>query len=150
VLARGRPPRATPGALREAGAADEKLLATWSEAFHREAGLDPVADHLAFVRGKLRARQLFLWENRLPVSMVAWGGRTSQGVRIQYVYTPPPERKNGYASAGVAALSQRLLDEGSPRCFLFANASNRTANEIYRALGYEPMSDFRLYDFSGA
>ena len=64
------------------------------------------------------------------------------------MYTPPAERKKGYASAAVAALSQRLLDEGSPRCFLFANAGNATANKIYQALGYEPVCDFRLYDFS--
>jgi len=149
-LVRVRPPASTPGELREASTADENLLAAWSEAFHREAGLDPVGDHLAFVRGKMAARQFFVWENRTPVSMAAWGGRTTQGVRVAYVYTPPLERKKGYASAAVGALSQRLLDEGSPRCFLFANASNLTANKIYRSLGYEPVSDFKLYEFSRA
>jgi predicted GNAT family acetyltransferase len=79
--------------------------------------------------------------------MVAWGGRTAEGVRIQYVYTPPAERRKGYASASVAALSQQLFDEGSPRCFLFTNAANPTSNKIYRAIGYERVCDFRLYDF---
>jgi len=149
-LARVRQPASTPGELREASTADENLLAAWSEAFHREAGLDPVGDHLAFVRGKMAAGQFFVWENGAPVSMAAWGGRTAQGVRVTYVYTPPSERKKGYASATVASLSQRLLNEGSPRCFLFTNASNATANRIYRALGYEPVSDFKLYGFSRA
>ena len=80
--------------------------------------------------------------------MAAWVGHTEQGVRIGYVYTPPAERKKGYASAVVAALSQRLLDEGSPRCFLFTQAANPTSNKIYRALGYEHVCDFRMYSFA--
>ena len=35
-----------------------------------------------FVRGKMAARQLFVWDNGAPVSMAAWGGRTEQGVRV--------------------------------------------------------------------
>ena len=136
-----------PGKLRAATVADENVLAAWMHAFHREAGMDPVHDCLAFVRGKMAAGQLFVWENHVPVSMVAWGGRTAEGVRIQYVYTPPVERRKGYASASVAALSQQLFDEGSPRCFLFTNAANPTSNKIYRAIGYERVCDFRLYDF---
>jgi uncharacterized protein len=144
-LAEVRSFAAAPGLLREANTADERLLAAWSEAFHRETGLDAFGDHLALVRGKMAAGQLFVWENATLVSMAAWTGRTDQGVRVAYVYTPPAVRKKGYASAVVAGLSQRLLDEGCPRCFLFTNAANPTSNKIYRALGYEPVSDFRLY-----
>jgi uncharacterized protein len=141
-------PLAAPGLLREASTADESLLAAWSEAFHRETGIDAIGDHLALVRGKMAAGQLFLWEDATPVSMAAWIGRTELGVRVAYVYTPPNARKKGYASAVVGALSQRLLDEGCPRCFLFAQAGNATANKIYRAIGYEPVSEFRLYELS--
>jgi predicted GNAT family acetyltransferase len=149
-IAQVRWPAPNAGKLREAESADETLLAAWFEAFHRESGLHPMGDHRAFVHGKMAARQLFVWEIGVPVSMAAWVGRTGQGVRVGYVYTPPSERKKGYASAIVAALTQRLLDEGSPQCFLFAVADNATANKIYRALGYEPVTDFRLYDFSRA
>jgi predicted GNAT family acetyltransferase len=146
-LHRVRPPVASPGQLREATEADEILLAAWLEAFTRETGMDPIHDFLALVRGRRSARQLFVWDNGAPVSTAGWSGRTAQGVRIVYVYTPPTERKKGYASAVVAALSQRLLDEGSPRCFLFTNAANPTSNKIYQTLGYERVCDFRLYDF---
>jgi len=142
-----RPPATCAGRLREATRADEDLLAAWSDAFHRETLIDPIHDCLAFVRGRMAARQLFVWDNGAPVSMTAWTGRTAQGVRIGYVYTPPGERKKGYAGAAVAALSQRMLDEGSPRCFLFTNVANPTSNKIYQALGYERVCEFRLYDF---
>ena len=149
-LTRVRPPAPVAGALREATVDDETTLAHWLQGFERETRIDPIGDHLAFVQGKRAARQLFLWENGAPLSLVAWQGRTEQGVRVSYVYTPPAERRKGYASATVAALSQRLLDEGNQRCFLFTNAENATSNKIYRALGYEPVSDFKLYDFSRA
>ena len=146
-LERVRPPATCAGRLREATRADEDLLAAWSGAFYREARTDPIQDCLAFVRGRMAAGKLFVWDNGAPVSMTAWTGRTAQGVRIGYVYTPPGERKKGYAGAVVAALSQRMLDEGSPRCFLSTNVANPTSNKIYQALGYERVCDFRLYDF---
>jgi hypothetical protein len=146
-LDRVRSPASCPGMLREATPGDENVLAGWSEAFTAETAMDAIADCLGFVRKKRVARQLFVWANDTPVCMAAWMGRTEQGVRIGYVYTPPAERRRGYASALVAALSQRLLDEGVPRCFLFTDAANPTSNRIYRALGYEHVSDFRLYDF---
>jgi uncharacterized protein len=149
-LTRVRPPPPIVGALREAAADDDMILAHWLQGFERETRIDPLGDHLAFVQKKRAARQLFLWENGAPVSLAGWQGRTEQGVRVSYVYTPPAERKKSYASAIVASLSQRLLDEGNPRCFLFTNVDNATANKIYRSLGYEPISDFRSYDLSRA
>ena len=43
--------------------------------------------------------------------MAASAGKTPNGVRVNNVYTPPPLRGRGYASACVAHLSQELLDE---------------------------------------
>jgi len=147
-LSRVQSPANVPGGLREAEVADEPFLAKWATAFIEETNMDPIPDGLVFVRGKRAARQLFVWEDEALVSMAAWMGRTTQGVRVGYVYTPPAHRRRGYASALVAALSQRLLDEGSPRCFLFTNANNPTSNRIYQRIGYEFVCDFWLYDFS--
>jgi len=146
-LARVTPPASCHGELREAEQRDETILADWMVAFVKDAGVDAIPDGRAFVRGKISARQLFVWQDGAPVSMVAWGGRTAHGTRIQYVYTPPAERKKGYASAAVAALSEQLLAQGSSRCFLFTNAANPTSNKIYQALGYEFVCHFRFYDF---
>jgi predicted GNAT family acetyltransferase len=147
ALERVQFPAPCAGELREAKGDDESILAAWLKAFVAETDIDAIPDFIAFARGKMAAHQLFVWDAGGPVSMAAWMGRTEQGVRIGYVYTPPAERKKGYASAIVAALSQRLLDEGCPRCFLFTNAANPTSNKIYSAIGYEHVCDFRMYGF---
>jgi GNAT superfamily N-acetyltransferase len=142
-------PCAVPGSLREAHAEDEDTLVAWSAAFQAEvgvfAGLDGGAR--AFVRGKLRARQLFVWENGPIVSMAGWAARTPRAVRVNYVYTPPHERRNGYASVCVAALTKKLLDDGSETCLLFADAGNPTSNGVYRRLGFRPVCDYAEHEF---
>ncbi|SME07690.1 hypothetical protein BACERE00175_03212 [Bacillus cereus] len=46
------------------------------------------------------------------VSVAAKTRPTKNNITINFVYTPKEERKKGYASNCVAALSQRMLDEG--------------------------------------
>ena len=69
--------------------------------------------------------------------------RTPWSSSVAYVYTPPPLRRRGYASAVVAELSQRELDAGQSWCSLFTDAANPTSNHIYTELGYQPRCDFR-------
>jgi GNAT superfamily N-acetyltransferase len=142
-------PPAVAGCLREARAEDEDRLAAWSSAFQAEVGVFVGAsgDTRPFVRGKLQARQLFVWENGGLVSMAGWAARTPRAARVNYVYTPPDERRKGYASACVAALTKKLLDEGSEKCLLFADAGNPTSNGVYRRLGYRPVCDCAEYEF---
>ena len=68
-------------------------------------------------------------------------GATRNGIRIGYVYTPPESRARGYASALVAAVSQKMLDEGFAFCVLYTDLSNPTSNAIYARVGYEPVAD---------
>jgi predicted GNAT family acetyltransferase len=56
------------------------------------------------------------------------------------VYTPPAERRRGYAAAAVAEVSRRLLDQGARVC-LFTDQANPTSNALYARLGYEPVVD---------
>ena len=63
------------------------------------------------------------------------------------VYTPPELRGHGYASAVVAALSQRLLDAGHQYCALYTDLANPTSNSIYQKIGYTPVSDAVEYAF---
>ena len=46
------------------------------------------------------------------VSVAAKTRPTKNNITVNFVYTPKEERKKGYASNCVAALSQRMLDEG--------------------------------------
>jgi uncharacterized protein len=143
------PPASTSGHLREARAGDEETLADWSLAFQDEVGVYVGVgnDARPFVRAKMDARQLLVWDDGRPVSMAGWAARTPDAVRVNYVYTPPAERRKGYAGACVAALSKRLLDEGSKTCILFADAANSTSNGVYVRLGYERVCEFSHYEF---
>ncbi len=60
------------------------------------------------------------------------------GARIAPVYTPPALRRRGYARAAVAALSSHLQSRGARSVFLFTDATNPTANALYRRIGFVP------------
>jgi predicted GNAT family acetyltransferase len=145
-------PRPGKGAARLAEASDRETIGSWLLAFHREA-LDEEAESGMiersmenWVRGSRRF-WLLVADGR-PVSMVGAGGRTPNGIRIGPVYTPPAERGNGYASRLTAAVSRALLAEGRRYCFLYTDRGNQTANHIYRAIGYEPVTDAVMLRFS--
>ena len=142
------PVTGVPGELRPATVADRDLLIAWMEAFTHETIAE--GDAAAIVDRRLRdpISALSLWcVESTPVSMAGQSGPTPHGIRINAVYTPPPLRRKGYASACVAALSQGLLDSGYRFCFLFTDLANPTSNRIYRAIGYEPVADVDEYRF---
>ena len=141
-----RPVNTVRGAMRVANEADLDLLASWIEGFNHDIG-HPAGDGEACARRYLARQSMFLWEDNGPVSIAACGGMTPRGVRISCVYTPPENRRRGYASALVAALSQQLLDSGRQFCFLYTDLANPTSNHIYRVIGYEPVAEFAEYEF---
>jgi hypothetical protein len=136
--------------MRPAERADRALLIAWIEAFTLEAlgksedaapGVDRWLEH--------RGRRLWLWEDGdLRVSLCGAGGETAHGIRIGPVYTPPEHRGHGYASNLVAQTSQLLLDEGRQFVTLFTDLANPTSNNIYQDIGYEPVADFEVIDFT--
>ena len=123
------------------------MLAEWLQAFAVEAGVPASPDAYSSVEKSLASERLFVWEDGGPASMARWAGPTPTGVRVGPVYTPPERRGRGYASACVAALSQRLLD-GRAFCALFTDLDNPVSNRIYRRIGYEPVCDFAQYQFA--
>ena len=82
------------------------------------------------------------------VSMAGFAGPTPNGIRVAWVYTPPDNRGKGFAGACVAALSQKLLDEGRKFCFLYTDLANPISNHVYQRIGYEPVTDATVYSFS--
>jgi uncharacterized protein len=133
------------GTFRAATEADLPTMARWTAAFIEEAGLGDPSDPEGMARERIGEGSLFLWEDARPVSMAAWAGRTGRLVRVNFVYTPPELRGRGYASACVASLTQRLLDEGFVRCCLYTDLDNPTSNKIYQAIGYRPVCDAAEY-----
>jgi predicted GNAT family acetyltransferase len=60
---------------------------------------------------------------------------------VNAVYTPPEQRRKGYATAAVAALSGMLLAAGKDFCCLYTDVANPTSNSIYRKIGYRPVRE---------
>lgn len=135
------PPAGVEGRLRLAGSADIDLTTAWGADFTEETGVGPPPSKVGMAT-RIAAGDVFVWHvDDVPRCMAVASGRTPRGVRVGYVYTPPEHRRHGYASALVASLSQRLLDEGNDFCMLYTDLSNPTSNAIYERLGYEPMYD---------
>jgi predicted GNAT family acetyltransferase len=135
-----RAPADVPGRMRAALPEDLPLVDVWNSGFAEDAGHQfhaPSAARDAWVR----EGRLVLWEDGAPVAMAVAGGRTRNGVRVGYVYTPPERRRRGYASALVARLSQSLLDDGFRFCVLYTDLANPTSNGIYARIGYRPICD---------
>jgi predicted GNAT family acetyltransferase len=151
-LDRVEPAERASGSLRPARPADRDLLIEWYLGFQEDIGGGSRESAGKWVERSLGAdpsvRGLFVWEtDGQPVSMVGYSGATPGGVRVGAVYTPPKLRRRGYASAAVAALSQRLLDAGRRFCFLYTDLANPTSNHIYQEIGYRPVADSSLYRF---
>lgn len=149
-----QPVRPVPGHFRQITPADRQVIISWLHAFHTEADPEgppvPLKNASSSVDQALQGevRRFFVWDDGGPVTFAGSTGPTPNGIRIGPVYTPPEQRRKGYASACVAALSQLLLDEGRQFVFLFTDLANPTSNHIYREIGYEPVIDVNVYSFS--
>lgn len=137
-----------PGRLRPAAHADRALLIEWVGAFQAEAiAGGPHTDVAAVVDRVLgQGDGGWLWEDcGEPVSMLTTSPPAAGVVRISTVYTPPGGRGKGYASACVAAASQRILDRGADACMLYTDLANPTSNKIYQVIGYYPVGDATIW-----
>ena len=137
-----------PGRLIRATEEHVDRVAEWTVGFSEVTPERMTFDEaLEGTRKRIHAERLYLWRDAVPVSM-AWKARTTpHGAIISGVYTPPPLRNRGYATACVASLSQRLLDEGYQFCALYADLANPISNSIYRRMGYRPIRASVDYQF---
>ena len=137
------------GRLREPNQSDDALLREWRAAFSIDAeGMDPRQAREAAALPLPHSRRLLLWEvEHTVVSMAGFAGPTPNGIRVAWVYTPPENRGKGFAGACVAALSQKLIDDGRKFCFLYTDLANPISNHVYQKIGYEPVTDATVYSF---
>ena len=139
--------RRVPGGLRLAVESDLDLVAEWSRAFLREAlGKEDAAAARRSAEARIASREFFLWEHERPVSLAGCARATRHGIAINHVYTPPSDRRKGYATACVAQLTCRLLADGYSFCVLYADVANAESNSIYTRLGYEPVDRFQVFE----
>ncbi|MEH2097307.1 GNAT family N-acetyltransferase [Nostoc sp. 'Peltigera membranacea cyanobiont' 213] len=136
------------GYLRLATEGDRSLLIEWLSAFFSEIDEAVSQDVQHQVDNRLKQQNTYFWVDSTPVSVASCKQVLPTIGRINLAYTPPEYRRKGYATACVAALSQKLLDQGCRDCFLIADLANPTANHIYQAIGYRPICDWHEYSFT--
>ena len=142
------PPVHAFGQLKPAEEVDQALLSDWCEQFCIDARIDDETVYFkAQLPRKLADQSIFVWETDEAVSMAAIERETAHGVAISWVYTPRHLRNKGYATACVAALTQRMLDSGKQFCCLYTDLTNPTSNSIYQKIGYQPICDVQDWIF---
>ena len=134
----------SPGILRLGKDDDIALVREWGKAYGEEkASLLKVAD---FMNRKLLDRDLFIWHDQCPRTMITLSGRSKNGIRISAVYTPPKHRGQGYASAAVSFLSNRVLRDGFRFVTLSAEIDD-PAERVYKRLGYYAIGERACFKF---
>lgn len=137
-------PMGVPGRMRPMTEADVALVTSWVWGFYRDAlPHEPYSEAEARANAAARpaAGMTYLWErDGVPVAMAALARPTRRGITVNAVYTPSEHRRQGYASALVAALSDEGLKRGKDFCVLYTDLANPTANAIYQAIGYRPVT----------
>jgi hypothetical protein len=132
-----RPPAS--GALRLALPPDAPVARAWMAGFIRETRARHVGADAA--ERLIEERRLHIWVDGEPRSMLSAVRDTPNTAGIGAVYTPPPFRARGYASAAVATLSRQLLESGRHSCFLYIDVANPVSSALYARVGYEPIDD---------
>ena len=142
------PIAAPSGAMRAAEESDLAWLVAAHDAFTDEAKVLRAPQGTdRMVRDRLGERRYRVWGNPAIVSFLGTVLVDGTHARIGPVYTPPPARGCGYATALVAAASRELLDRGARRVFLTTDVANPVSNAIYARIGYRPVDDTAGYDF---
>ncbi|MBQ4898086.1 GNAT family N-acetyltransferase [Paenibacillus sp. Marseille-P2973] len=118
----------------------------WAEAFYAagsygktEMSIPQHADPYLY---RIASKKLYILEdNGIPVSMAGYTREMQTAIGVAFVYTPPYERRKGYATSIVAQMSQLALDRGFTKCVLYTDLANPTSNSIYQKIGYMPICD---------
>ena len=149
VLDVGRSPDPpAPGVLRLADFRDAAQLGEWGVAFALDAGMAHPESAAASTLHALEQRRLFVWERAGEnVSMVGHSPMVAGTARVGPVYTPRQLRGQGFGTAAVTAVSQRLLEQGAERCMLYTDLANPVSNHIYAKIGYVRVAEEAEYRF---
>ena len=142
-LARNYYPLPPQGHLEVATAADRPLVREWVEGFIEEATLEMEGRTLdSVVDALITPRILYLWKTPRPVAMAAWVAPTRRGASINFVYTPPEFRGQGYGKAVSAALGAQMLASGLRYCFILTDVADARTNALYQSIGARTLCEF--------
>ena len=132
------------GIARLLGEKDMHFFPYWVEAFYaaesygkKEMFIPQDAEPYLY---RIASKKFYILEdNGIPVSMAGYTREMQSVIGVAFVYTPPYERRKGYASSIVAQISQLALDKGFTKCALYTDLANPTSNNIYQKIGYRPI-----------
>ncbi|MEV4345457.1 GNAT family N-acetyltransferase [Actinoplanes sp. NPDC049596] len=138
-----------PGQARLATADDRPLLIAWQKAFYEEIGEEGFGDAGAAIDDRVAYGGLLIWEDEgRPVSMAIRSRLDSGMVRVAIVYTPPAHRGHGYAAGATVAATRSALDTGAGEVVLNTDLANPISNRLYQRLGYRPVEDRVILEFT--
>ncbi|MFC8144392.1 GNAT family N-acetyltransferase [Streptomyces paradoxus] len=139
-----------PGRPRVAVESDRERLRRWHDEFSESVGLGTVRGSAEWADARIESGGITFWEtpDGTPVAMAGTSPRVAGQVRVTTVYTPPRLRGRGYAGAATAEVSRAALAAGADEVLLFTDLSNPTSNGLYQRIGYRPVADFEVYDFT--
>ena len=147
------PPDPLPeGRGRVVGEQDREQLMCWYHEFCAAIGEAPSIDTGSWADTRIANGRITFWEtpDGTPVSMAGVTPMVAGQIRVAPVYTPGRLRGRGYAGAATFEVSRAALAAGAAEVVLFADLDNPTSNGLYQRIGYSPVTDFALYDFSSA
>ncbi|MGP4106226.1 GNAT family N-acetyltransferase [Virgibacillus sp. L01] len=140
----------TKGELHEAKPKDRTLVKKWLMQFGvavSENISEEDADQMA--QSFISNRTIYFWVvEGNPVSMVNRSRKTKNGATLNAVFTPEEYKRNGYATATVAKLTEKLLKDGFKFCSLYTDQANSTSNSIYKKIGYYEVASSIVYTFN--
>ncbi|MEJ8657114.1 GNAT family N-acetyltransferase [Streptomyces sp. MS1.AVA.4] len=138
------------GRGRVAGEQDREQLMRWYSEFVDAIGEVPSSDANSWADTRIANGRIRLWQtpDGTPVSMAGATPMVAGQIRVAPVYTPAHLRGRGYAAAATVEVSRAALAAGAAEVVLFADLANPTSNGLYQRIGYRPVTDFALYDFS--
>jgi GNAT superfamily N-acetyltransferase len=138
------------GQARLAERAEQPLVARWFREFVEEARLVHAGDADAWARLVIESEAAYFWDDDGPTAFACQSRETPNGRCIGPVYTPPPQRRHGYATALVAELARQTLDSGKRFACLFTDNANPTSNHIYETIGFRKVCRFDAYAIDSA
>ena len=118
----------------------EILGATENDALRSESRTDMERMH-AIGSGWLLERE------GTPVAFSGFNARLPDVVQIGGVFTPPAERRRGWARAAVAGSLAAVAAAGVRRAILFTGEENVAALRAYEAIGFRVIGDYACCSF---
>jgi GNAT superfamily N-acetyltransferase len=146
------PPMTVEGEPRPASEDDTEFLVDWFARFRAEAlpnSLGPATTAQSIQAARKVRDEFLLWVvNGEPVSMAAVRSPTAGVSTIGPVYTPTDQRGHGFGSAVTAAAADWAYTAGAKDVVLFTDLANPVSNMIYQRIGFRPVIDLALIDFT--